>query len=103
VLPAQAGVTYKKDSADNKETAAVPVARKLLRGGARLSYADPYVREWQVDGHPIENTGLSADAVEAADLVIPLQAHSAFDLDALASHTQVFLDTRGASHGGHRR
>jgi UDP-N-acetyl-D-mannosaminuronate dehydrogenase len=56
--------------------------------------ADPYVRERQVDGHPIENTGLSADAVEAADLVILLQARSAFDLDALASHAQAFLDTR---------
>jgi hypothetical protein len=70
------------------------VARKLLHGGARLSYADPYMREWQVDGHLIENTGLSADAVEAADLVILLQAHSALDLGALASHAQVFLDTR---------
>jgi UDP-glucose/GDP-mannose dehydrogenase family, UDP binding domain len=95
------GVTYKKDSADLRETP-VPVARKLLRGGARLSYADPYVREWQVDGHLIENTALSADAVEAADPVILLQAHSALDLDALASRAQVFLDTRGASHGGHR-
>jgi UDP-N-acetyl-D-mannosaminuronate dehydrogenase len=78
------------------------VARKLLRGGARLAYADPYVREWQVNEHPIENTGWSADAVSAADLVILLQAHSAFDLDGLASHAQVFLDTRGASPGGHR-
>jgi UDP-N-acetyl-D-glucosamine dehydrogenase len=97
-----AGVTYKKDSADLRETPAVPVARKLLRGGARLAYADPYVHEWQVDEHPIENTGWSADAVAAADLVILLQAHSAFDLDGLASHAQVFLDTRGASRGGHR-
>jgi hypothetical protein len=54
------------------------------------------------EGHPIENTGLSADAIEAADLVILLQAHSVFDLDAVASHAQAFLDTRGASHGGHR-
>ena len=97
-----AGVTYKKDSADLRETPAVPVARKLLRGGARLAYADPYVREWQVDGHPIENTGWSAYAAGAPDLVILLQAHSAFDLDGLASHAQVFLDTRGVSHGGHR-
>ena len=92
-----AGVTYKKDSADLRETPAVPVARKLLRAGARLAYADPYVSEWQVDGQPIENSGLSADAVEAPDLVILLQAHNAFDLDSLASHAQVFLDTRGAS------
>ena len=97
-----AGVTYKKDSADLRETPAVPVARKLLRAGARLAYADPYVSEWQVDGQPIENSGLSADAIGVPDLVILLQAHNAFDLDSLASHAQVFLDTRGASQGGHR-
>ena len=97
-----AGVTYKKDSADLRETPAVPVARKLLRGGARLAYADPHVREWQVDGHPIENTGWSADAVGAPDLVILLQAHSAFDLDGPARHAQVLLDTRAVSHRGHR-
>ena len=95
------GVTYKKDSADLRETPAAPVARKLLRGGARLSYADPYVGEWWVDDHPIENTELSADAVAAADLVILLQAHSAFDLDSLARRAQLFLDTRGASSSGH--
>jgi hypothetical protein len=60
------------------------------------------VREWQVDGHLIENTGLSADAGEAPDLVILLQTHNALDLDALASHAHVFLDSRGASHGGRR-
>jgi UDP-N-acetyl-D-glucosamine dehydrogenase len=95
-----AGVTYKKDSADTRVTPAVPVTRKLLRGGAGLSYADPYVRERQVDGHPIGITGLSADAVEAADLVILLRAHSAFDLDALASHAQAVLDTRASPTAG---
>jgi UDP-N-acetyl-D-glucosamine dehydrogenase len=97
-----AGVTYKKDSADLRETPAVPVAHKLLCGGARLAYADPYVGEWSVDGHSIENAGLSANTVAAADLVILLQAHSAFDLDCLARHARLFLDTRGASSSGER-
>jgi UDP-N-acetyl-D-mannosaminuronate dehydrogenase len=97
-----AGVTYKKDSADLRETPAVPVARKLLHGGACLVYADPYVAEWQVDGHRIERTGLSADAVAAADLVILLQAHSAFDLDSMARRARLFLDTRGAASVGER-
>ena len=37
---------------------------------------------------------MSANAVKAADLVILLQVHSAFDLDARASHAQAFLDTQ---------
>ena len=52
------------------------------------------IRQPARHGLPIEHNGLSADAVEAADLVTLRQAHSAFDLDALASHAQAFLDTR---------
>ena len=33
-------------------------------------------------------------------LVILLQVHSAFDLDALASHAQAFLDTRARPTAG---
>ncbi|HEX3958578.1 MAG TPA: nucleotide sugar dehydrogenase, partial [Trebonia sp.] len=37
------GVTYKKDIADQRESPARPIARKLLQRGAILSYHDPYV------------------------------------------------------------
>lgn len=36
---------------------------------------------------------LSAATLTSRLLVILMQAHSAFDLDALASHAQAFLDT----------
>jgi UDP-N-acetyl-D-glucosamine dehydrogenase len=97
-----AGVTYKRDSADLRETPAVPVARKLLSGGAQLAYADPYVREWRVDGHAIGQTALSRDVLAAADLVILLQAHSAFDVESLVRHAPLLLDTQGAVTGGER-
>ena len=47
------GVTYKKDIADQRESPARPIARKLLQRGAVLSYHDPYVDSWQVDGRDI--------------------------------------------------
>src|SRR6201985_157324 len=47
------GVTYKKDSADLRETPATPVARQLRRAGARIAYCDPHVREWSVDGQRV--------------------------------------------------
>ena len=97
-----AGVTYKRDSADLRETPAVPVARKLLSGGADLTYADPYVSEWWVDGHGIGKTDLSENALAASDLVILLQAHSAFDVGSLARHAPRLLDTQGAVTGGER-
>ena len=44
------GVTYKRDIADQRESPARPMARKLLARGAKVSYHDPHVPNWQVDG-----------------------------------------------------
>jgi UDP-N-acetyl-D-glucosamine dehydrogenase len=89
------GVTYKRDIADQRETPARPLARKLLGRGAQVSYHDPYVPDWQVDGQAIaRRTDLDA-ALADADLVILLQAHQAYDPAHLAGGARLLLDTRG--------
>jgi nucleotide sugar dehydrogenase len=91
------GVTYKKDIADQRESPARPIARKLLQRGAVLSYHDPFVAGWQVDGKDIPR----ADSpVAAADLTILLQAHSQYDLDGIAAKAHLLFDTRGKLSGG---
>ena len=40
------GVTYKADIADQRESPAVPVARRLLEQGAALSFHDPLIAHW---------------------------------------------------------
>src|SRR2546421_352043 len=47
------GVTYKKDIADQRESPARPIARKLRARGAAVAYHDPYVPAWQVDGQDV--------------------------------------------------
>jgi UDP-N-acetyl-D-glucosamine dehydrogenase len=90
------GVTYKKDIADQRETPVRPIARKLRARGARLAYHDPYVAQWWVDGQPVRRaTDLDAE-VRGADLTILLQAHSGYDLGAIARGAHLLLDTRGA-------
>jgi len=90
------GVTYKRDIADQRESPARPIARKLLQRGAALSYHDPYVHSWQVDGRDIPR----AAAPDAdADLTILLQAHSGYDLAAIAANTRLLFDTRGKISG----
>jgi UDP-N-acetyl-D-glucosamine dehydrogenase len=89
------GVTYKKDSADLRESPAVFVARGLRASGAYVSYNDPHVDQWIVDGEPVE-----AAAVETADLVILLQAHSAYDLEAVERSARLLFDTRGVTTSG---
>ena len=89
------GVTYKKDVADQRESPAVAVARKLRSRGADLAYHDPCVSDWAPDGVAVRlAAGLEAE-IGAADLVILLQDHSAYDLDFLARTAVRILDTRG--------
>ena len=90
------GVTYKKDIADQRESPARPIARKLLQRGANLTYHDPHVDNWQVDGRDIPR---AASPVADADLTILLQAHTAYDLDDIAAKARLLFDTRGKISG----
>ncbi|MCW2934816.1 MAG: putative UDP-glucose/GDP-mannose dehydrogenase [Actinomycetia bacterium] len=94
------GVSYKPDVADQRESPAKPVARKLRARGAVLSYHDPYVESWQVDGIPVPRVTEDLEAAVAeADLVVLLQDHTAYDLDRIAREAHLLLDTRGRMTG----
>jgi nucleotide sugar dehydrogenase len=90
------GVTYKRDIADQRESPARPIARKLLQRGAALSYHDPFVDSWQVDGKDVPR---AAEPVADADLTILLQAHSSYDLADIAARSRLLFDTRGQLAG----
>ncbi|HEX6470474.1 MAG TPA: nucleotide sugar dehydrogenase [Streptosporangiaceae bacterium] len=92
------GVTYKADIADQRESPARPVARRLLRLGAELAYHDPFVRAWQVDGADVPHAGDDlAAALRAADLTIVLAGHSAYAPETLAANARLVFDTRGVT------
>ncbi len=89
------GVTYKRDIADQRESPARPIARRLLARGAVLAYHDPHVPDWAIDGQPVRRaTDLDTEIV-TADVVILLQDHSEYDLEQLAGEAKLFFDTRG--------
>jgi len=89
------GVTYKRDIADQRESPARPIARKLRARGAAVAYHDPFVTGWQVDGEAVPRAGDLPAAVAAADLVILLQPHHDYDLTAITRTARLLLDTRG--------
>jgi len=89
------GVTYKRDIADQRESPARPLARKLLGRGAQVSYHDPYVPGWLVDGRAIPRAENLDAALADADLVILLQAHRGYDPAQLTRRARLLLDTRG--------
>jgi nucleotide sugar dehydrogenase len=93
------GVAYKADISDRRESPAYPLAERLALWGAELSYQDPFVPEWTYTVGDQTRTLVSESdpyaAAAEADAVVLLQAHSAYDLDRLASVSKLLLDTRG--------
>ncbi|QKG21227.1 nucleotide sugar dehydrogenase [Actinomadura verrucosospora] len=90
------GVTYKADIADQRESPARPVARRLARLGADLSFHDPFVTEWQVDGTAIPPADRDLPtALQDADLAIVLTDHAVYDAAMLTAHARLLFDTRG--------
>jgi UDP-N-acetyl-D-glucosamine dehydrogenase len=90
------GVTYKANVSDARETPADPVAEILIAKGAIIEYNDPHLPEWKVDDTVLLSVDLD-DAIETADIVVLLQAHDAYDIDALVARSSAFFDTRGVS------
>ncbi|GGV27200.1 UDP-N-acetyl-D-glucosamine dehydrogenase [Actinomadura cremea] len=94
------GVTYKADIADQRESPARPVARRLARLGADLAFHDPYVTGWRVDDAEVRDAGDDLPAALAdADLVIVLADHADYDPGTLARHARLLFDTRGRTRG----
>lgn len=91
------GVTYKPDIADQRESPAIPLAQVLLGMGARLSYADPHVPDWLVEGAVHAEDPVAAAA--EADITVLLQQHRAFDVGAIADAARCFFDLRGVATG----
>jgi UDP-N-acetyl-D-glucosamine dehydrogenase len=95
------GVTYKPDVADQRESPVRVVGRKLVSRGAVLTYHDPFVAEWRLNGKPVRRAADLDAEVASADLVILLQDHSAYDLDRISRDARLVLDTRGRTEGAH--
>lgn len=93
------GVTYKADISDQRESPAIPVAQQLLAKGAEVLFHDPHVTTWHLESGDLERVDDVGRAVAAVDVVVLLQAHTSYDLEALVAGSAVFFDTRGATRG----
>lgn len=92
------GVTYKPNIADQRESPAVPVASEFLNRKADLKFHDPYVKTWNVSSElTLKRVNVLQEAIEEADLVVLLQAHKDYDLEALRQSSKLFFDTTGKS------
>jgi UDP-N-acetyl-D-glucosamine dehydrogenase len=92
------GLAYKRNSGDARETPSAPIARLLADLGADVAGADPHVAD-DAFGTDVARVEVTVDELEAADAVVLLVDHDAFDLDLVAAHARYVLDTRHALEG----
>jgi len=98
-----AGIAYKRDIDDMRESPALDIMSLLHQKGARVSFADPWVphldgHEWQ-GGADLAAVELTTEALRAADCVVIITDHKAFDYAQILREADVIVDTRNAIKG----
>jgi UDP-N-acetyl-D-glucosamine dehydrogenase len=93
-----AGIAYKRDIDDVRESPALDIIHLLGKRGAKVTYSDPYVPVLNLDGSKLCSQELSAGAA-AADCVVIVTDHKAFDYAQLLDKANLILDTRNAMKG----
>jgi UDP-N-acetyl-D-glucosamine dehydrogenase len=95
-----AGVAYKRDIDDMRESPALDVMGLLHGKGAKVSYADPFVpevhgREWS-GRYDIRAVELKRSTLKQYDCVVIVTDHKSFDYDAIVAEVDLIVDTRNA-------
>ncbi|MFC7275788.1 nucleotide sugar dehydrogenase [Paractinoplanes rhizophilus] len=88
------GLAYKRNSGDARESPARRIAALLLDMGADVRAADPHVIEDAHIDRRVVRVRPTAEQLAAADAVLLLADHDAFDLDLVVRHAGYVLDTR---------
>ncbi len=88
------GLAYKKNTGDARESPSLRISRLLLDMGAKVRAADPHVVE-TVDMDPrLVRVELNRKELAAADVVVLLTDHDAFDYELVSEHAAYVLDCR---------
>jgi UDP-N-acetyl-D-glucosamine dehydrogenase len=93
-----AGVAYKRDIDDMRESPALDVMGLLHAKGATVSYIDPYVpevhgREWS---GRFDVKAAAEGSYRQYDCIVIVTDHKVFDYDAMVAEADLIVDTRNA-------
>jgi len=93
------GVAYKPGVSDMRESPALDVIRLLESKGAVLSYHDPHVSEFELDGRSHKCVDLSDERLAAADVAVILTDHPEVDYARVVRQAPRVFDARNATRG----
>ena len=87
------GLAFKRNTADAREAPSLPLAHRLLTMGADVRAADPHVVHDHVPAG-VARVECTPEEVAAADAIVLLVDHDAFDLDMVGRTAAYALDCR---------
>lgn len=90
------GVAYKPDIDDVRESPSIDVIRLLQAKGANVEYHDPYIPTVKHEGWQIESIKDLDAEVKAADCVVIVTNHKAYNYDSILANAKLIVDTRNA-------
>ena len=90
------GLAYKRNTGDAREAPGAVIARSLVALGADLRVADPHLAGDTLAFPLVE---ANAEELEAADAVVLVTDHDAFDYDLVEAKARYVLDTRNRLAG----
>ncbi|MFE2874035.1 nucleotide sugar dehydrogenase [Streptomyces roseus] len=93
------GLAYKKNTGDARESPAVRVSQLLIDMGARVRAADPHVVEGLKVDSRLVRVEPTRKELAAADVVVLLTDHDAFDYAMVTEHASFVLDCRNRLSG----
>ena len=93
-----AGVAYKKDVSDTRESPALDILQLLSDQGAVVSYTDHLVPRLSLGGNILESQPMET-AARQADCVVIVADHSAVDYERLVRDSRLIVDTRNRLRG----
>jgi UDP-N-acetyl-D-glucosamine dehydrogenase len=94
------GLAYKRNTGDARESPALVLADHLMSLGAEVNAVDPHVEQSRLDAR-IRLCDLTSVELSAADAVIVLTDHDAFDWALVRDQSRFIFDTRHRLAGPH--
>jgi UDP-N-acetyl-D-glucosamine dehydrogenase len=99
-----AGLAYKADVDDDRESPSYVLMTLLKEGGAEVSYHDPYIPVIKLTReHPqwagVKSVPWEAKTIQSFDVVLIATKHASVDYKGLAQWADCIVDTRNAMAG----
>ncbi|MBM3934271.1 MAG: nucleotide sugar dehydrogenase [SAR202 cluster bacterium] len=91
------GVAYKANVDDMRESPALEVIDLLEKRGAHVSYNDPHVDSFELEGKRHQSVSIGPSVLRGYDCAVITTAHSAYDWKMVVENSKLVVDTRNAA------